>query len=104
MDPVISAVVVNWNGGDLVVDCLRSLLEHPPSVPLEVVLVDNASSDGSVERVRAELPEVRVIANARNLGLAAGNNQGIQASTAPFVLISNPDVLYDGGAVDQLHD
>jgi GT2 family glycosyltransferase len=104
MDPVISAVVVNWNGGDLVVECLRSLLDHPPSVPLEVILVDNASSDGSVEQVRSELPDVKVIANAENLGLAAGNNQGIRASRAPFVLISNPDVLYPDGAVDELHD
>jgi GT2 family glycosyltransferase len=100
--PLISAVVVNWNGGDLVVDCLRSLHDHPPSVGWEAILVDNASSDGSVERIRAELPEVRVIANRRNLGLAAGNNQGIRASTAPFVLISNPDVVYPTGAVDAL--
>jgi len=102
-DPEISAVVVNWNGGDLVVECLRSLLAHPPSVPLEVVLVDNASTDGSVEQVRRELPQVRIIANDRNLGLAAGNNQGMRASSSPFVLISNPDVLYPDGAIDALH-
>lgn len=102
-DPVISVVVVNWNGGDLVVDCLRSLHEAPPSVPWQAILVDNASSDGSVERIRRELPQVRVIANRRNLGLAAGNNQGMRASRSPFVLISNPDVLYPPGAVDELH-
>jgi GT2 family glycosyltransferase len=103
-DVLVSAVVVNWNGGATVRDCLRSLADHPPSVPWEAILVDNASSDGSVDRVRAELPWVRVIANDRNLGLAAGNNQGLRASRSPFALISNPDVLYQPGAVDALHD
>jgi GT2 family glycosyltransferase len=95
--------VVNWNGGRVVVDCLRSLTENPPGMPWEAILVDNASSDGSVERVRTELPWVRVIANDDNVGLAAGNNQGLCASHAPFTLISNPDVLYPPGAVDALH-
>jgi N-acetylglucosaminyl-diphospho-decaprenol L-rhamnosyltransferase len=104
ISPVISVVIVNWNGGDLVVDCLRSLHEFPPSVAWEAILVDNASSDGSVARVRADFPGVRVIANDRNLGLAAGNNQGILASTTPFVLISNPDVHYEPGAIDALQD
>src|SRR5689334_6238750 len=89
-DPVISAVVVNWNGGDTVLECLRSFAANPPSCPWEVVLVDNASTDGSRERIEAELPWVRVIANPENLGLAAGNNQGLRASRAPFALISNP--------------
>jgi GT2 family glycosyltransferase len=57
-----------------------------------------------VERVRAEHPWVRVIANGRNLGLAAANNQGLRASEAPFALISNPDVIYRPGAVDALLD
>lgn len=103
-DPVVSAVVVNWNGGSTVLDCLRSLADNPPVVPWEAILVDNASVDGSVERVRAELPWVRVIANERNLGLAAGNNQGLRASRSPFALISNPDVLYQPGVIDALHE
>jgi GT2 family glycosyltransferase len=101
--PVISAVVVNWNGGSTLLECLRSLSENQPSVPWEAILVDNASSDGSVERVRTELPWVRVIANAQNLGLAAANNQGLQASRSTFALISNPDIIYRPGVVDALH-
>jgi GT2 family glycosyltransferase len=103
-NPVISVVVVNWNGGDTVVDCVRSLSQHPPAVPWEAIVVDNASSDGSIERIRNELPWARVIANDRNLGLAAGNNQGMRASQSPFVLISNPDVMYQPGAIDALHE
>jgi N-acetylglucosaminyl-diphospho-decaprenol L-rhamnosyltransferase len=102
--PTVTAVVVNWNGGDEVVACLRSLHEHPPSGTWEAIVVDNASKDGSPERVAAELPSVRVIRNGQNLGLAAGNNQGIRASRSPFVLISNPDVYYQPGTVDALRD
>jgi GT2 family glycosyltransferase len=100
--PVVSVVVVNWNGGDEVVECLRTLHRHPPSVPWEAFLVDNASVDGSADRVAAEFPSVHVVRNERNLGLAAGNNQGIRASRSPFVLISNPDVHYQPGAIDAL--
>ena len=102
--PVISVVVVNWNGGDEVMTCLHSLATHPPTAPWEAIVVDNASRDGSVERIRRELPWVRVIANADNLGLAAGNNQGIRASQAEYVLISNPDVRYQPGAIDALYE
>src|SRR5207237_9958317 len=102
--PVISAVVVNWNGGDEVLACLHTLHDNRPSVPWEVIVVDNASHDGSVERIRAELPSVRLIANDRNRGLAAGNNQGIRVARGAFVLISNPDVHYPPGAIDALHE
>lgn len=100
--PEVSVVIVNWNGGDIVLDCLRSLFTCPPTASWEVILVDNASSDGSPDRIRSELPSTRVIGNQANRGLAKANNQGIVASTAPFVLISNPDVIYRAGAVDAL--
>ena len=96
----VSVVIVNWNAGDVLADCVASLRDHAPDA--EVVLVDNASTDGSVAAARQVHPGVRLIANDRNLGLAAGNNQGIRASTRPFVLISNPDVEYTTGSVDAL--
>src|SRR5579859_1376309 len=100
----VSVVIVSWNAGQELLDCLASLREHPPSVAWEAIVVDNGSSDGSLARVRAEHPEVRIIENSRKRGLAAANNQGIMASSAPFVLISNPDVVYRPGAVDALLD
>src|SRR5579859_7663377 len=96
----LSVVIVTWNSGQVLLDCLRSLHENPPSVAWEVIVVDNGSSDGSLAAVRARHPWVRIIENPRNRGLAAANNQGILASSAPFVLISNPDVLYRPGSVD----
>lgn len=101
---LVSVVIVTWNSGSELLDCLRSLRANPPNGSWEAIVVDNASSDGSVARVHRELAWVRVIANADNRGLAAANNQGIAASRAPFVVISNPDVLYGPGAIDALID
>jgi GT2 family glycosyltransferase len=97
-------VIVSWNSGEDLLACLRSLQANPPAVPWEAIVVDNGSTDGSITHVREELPWVRVIANSHNRGLAAANNQGLVASRAPFVLISNPDVLYQPGAIDALLD
>jgi GT2 family glycosyltransferase len=100
--PLLSVVLVNWNAGDDLVRCLASLEQNAPECSWEAIVVDNGSSDGSLERVRKEVPWVRVIANRANRGLAAANNQGIAESRAPFVLISNPDVVVHSGAVDAL--
>jgi len=104
IDPQVAAVIVSWNSGDALLGTLRSLAEHPPSVPWEAIVVDNASTDGSPDRVRDEHPDVRLIRNDRNRGLAAANNQGITASAAAFVLICNPDIVVQPGAVDALLD
>jgi GT2 family glycosyltransferase len=98
----VSAVVVNWNAGAVLVDTVRSLLAHPPSGPFEVVVVDNASTDASPDRLAAELPAARLIRNERNRGLAAANNQGIDAARYDRVLICNPDIELRAGAVDAL--
>jgi len=98
----VSVVIVTWNSGQPLLDCLESLRANPPSVPWEAIVIDNGSTDGTIARVRAEFPTVRVFENRNNLGLPAANNQGITASRSPFVLISNPDVIYPPGAIDAL--
>jgi N-acetylglucosaminyl-diphospho-decaprenol L-rhamnosyltransferase len=100
--PGVSAVVVNWNGGATVVDTVASLLQHPPAGDFEVVVVDNASTDGSPDRIASSFPAVRLIRNADNRGLAAANNQGIAAARHDRVLICNPDILVGDGAIDAL--
>jgi len=88
--PLVSVVIVNWNGRAHLERCLTALsrqtLDH-----FEIVVVDNGSTDGSAEMVRERFPEVRVIRNPGNLGFAAGNNAGIAASVAPFVATLNND-------------
>lgn len=101
-DPEISVVIVSWNSRSVLLSCLRTLRAHPPGRSFEVVVIDNGSHDGTVEAVRREEPWVRVIANERNRGLAAANNQGLLAASGRFVVISNPDVEYRAGAVDEL--
>ena len=91
-----AAVVVNYEAGDLLTVCVRSLLADTggpdgAGAP-EVVVVDNGSADGSVAALLAVLPEVRVITPGRNLGYAAAANVGIAATTAPVVAVCNPDL------------
>jgi N-acetylglucosaminyl-diphospho-decaprenol L-rhamnosyltransferase len=100
----VSIVIVNWNAGEHLRACLRSVAEHPPPCPCDVVVIDNASTDGSAERAREELASARVIHNDENRGLAAGNNQGIRESAGDAVLICNPDVVFREGSIAALLD
>lgn len=97
-------MVVNWNGGDANLPCLRSLLEA--GIPAQrIAFVDNASSDGSLARVVAEHPDLRVVENARNEGFGHGANRGIDlalAEGAGRVLLLNNDATLGEGALDLL--
>jgi GT2 family glycosyltransferase len=101
---LLSVVIVNWNARAHLLRCLESLQGTAPSDPWEAIVVDNASSDGSVDAVAAAAPWAKVIANQSNLGLPAANNQGIAASSGRYVLISNADVVYRPGALSSLID
>jgi N-acetylglucosaminyl-diphospho-decaprenol L-rhamnosyltransferase len=100
----LSIVIVNWNTRDLLRACLGSLRAALRSSPLqaEIIVVDNASTDGSADMVAVEFPEVRLIANSENLNYAAGNNQGLQAATGEFRLLLNPDTEVPPGALEAL--
>jgi GT2 family glycosyltransferase len=98
-EPLVRVVVLNYNGGDLTIDCLRSLLETDwPPERLEVVLVDNASTDGVVDRVRRELPHVVVVPSPVNGGFSAGCNLGIRTPGAYDLLaLINNDATVEPG-------
>ena len=95
----IAAVVVSYNTRDLLRSCLESIRGEGLS---EVVVVDNASTDGSPEMVQSEFPEVHLIANRHNPGYGGGANQGIAACRAPYVLLLNSDTLLGPGAPARL--
>jgi N-acetylglucosaminyl-diphospho-decaprenol L-rhamnosyltransferase len=95
----IAVVILNHNGGQDILDCLRSVAAERPS---ETVVVDNASSDGSAERIASDLREVTLLRNARNMGFAAAANQGARATSAPYVLLLNQDATLSSGALDAL--
>jgi len=98
----LAIIIVSHNTKAELENCLRSLHQHPPRVSHEVVVVDNASKDGSVEAVRSDWPGVRVIPLDRNTGFAAGNNAGIRQSASDLVLLLNSDTIVPEGAIDRL--
>ncbi|MFH1257068.1 MAG: glycosyltransferase family 2 protein [Candidatus Diapherotrites archaeon] len=92
-NPLVSIVVLNWNGKELLRNCLKSLRENTNYAPYEVIVVDNASSDGSTEMVKKEFSWAKLIENKENRGFAGGNNDGIRQSKGEFVLLLNNDTL-----------
>jgi len=102
----VAAIVVNWNGGHENLACLRSLVDEGLE-PDWIVLVDNASTDGSLEEVRARFPAVRVLENERNLGYGHGNNLAIEAALergAAACLLVNNDAELEPGCLARLAD
>jgi N-acetylglucosaminyl-diphospho-decaprenol L-rhamnosyltransferase len=98
----LAVVIVSWNCREYLAGCLESLRTAGPRGPYKVYVVDNCSSDGTVELVRREFPEVRLIANRENVGFAAANNQAIRESRSRYILLLNPDTTVLPGAVDGL--
>ncbi len=97
----LSVVIVNWNTRHVVADCLDSVLANLHTMAAEVIVIDNASSDGSAEMVAREFPQVRLIANDANHGFAAANNQGMRVARGRFLLLLNPDTVVLPGALAQ---
>lgn len=91
--PDVSIVVVSWNTCALLLACLAALPAALGGLRAEVWVVDNGSTDGSVAAIRARHPQVRLIANACNVGFAAANNQAIAASAGRYVLLLNSDTV-----------
>lgn len=100
----VSIIVVTWNVRDLLRECLRSTLEDGGIAPgrLELIVVDNDSRDGSVEMVRAEFPQLPLIANPHNKGFGSANNQALPLCHGRYVLLLNPDTRVLPGALAAL--
>ncbi len=97
----LGIVIVNYNTRDLLRECLRSVYASRCVGNLDVCVVDNASTDGSAEMVRAEFPQAPVIANPHNSGYAAANNLALRECKARYVLLLNPDTLLPPDALAQ---
>ncbi len=100
--PELSIVILSWNTRELLQRCLESLRQVRDTVRRELLVVDNASSDGSAEMVRERFPEARLLVNARNEGYARGNNIGIAAASGANVLLLNSDTEVRDGSLDKL--
>lgn len=95
----LSVAIVNWNTRELVIAALQSIYDGAQGVKLEIIVVDNNSSDDSADEISRLFPEVILISNRTNSGYAAGNNQAINRANAPYILLLNPDVILPEGGL-----
>jgi GT2 family glycosyltransferase len=100
----ISVVIVAWNAKRYLELCLESLAEAPPRRSMEVLVIDNASEDDSVEMTEARFPWVKLIKSKENLGFAKGNNVVIRQCQGRYIALVNPDVIVFPGCLDTLAD
>ena len=98
----LSVVIINWNTSDYLARCLESIRANPAPGELEVIVVDNASSDASAQMVRERFGEATLIENPENLGYAEANNRGLSASRGEYILLLNPDAEVKPGTLDTL--
>lgn len=98
----LAIVVVAFNAREDLARALASLQEAPPVTPHQIVVVDNASTDGAASLVKERFPAVRVVDAGGNLGFARANNIGIAATSSEFVLLLNPDTIVPAGAIDAM--
>jgi GT2 family glycosyltransferase len=97
----LSIIIVNWNAGGLICDCLKSVYDTV-KMPFEVIVVDNNSSDGSAELIAGKFPAVILIKQNINMGFPKANNMGFTCSSGDFLLFLNPDTVLLGDAVDAM--
>ena len=90
----LSLLILNYNTRGLLRQCLKHIRLANLTIPHEIIVVDNASADGSLAMLQKEFPEVKIFPQEKNLGYAAGNNVGLTAATGEYVFILNPDIFF----------
>jgi GT2 family glycosyltransferase len=100
----LSIIIVNWNTKPLLGDCLHSIYNETKNILFEIILVDNGSTDGSMEMVEREFPKVKLIINHENLGFTKANNQAIKESKGEYILLLNSDTQIKDSAIEKTVD
>ena len=98
----LSIIILCWNDLKVIPNCLHSIYSGTHNTEFEVIVSDNGSTDGSIDFIRKNYPQVRLIENGRNLRFAKANNVGIRASRGEYVLILNPDTVIHDGTLDEV--
>jgi GT2 family glycosyltransferase len=106
----LSIIIVNWNGGRLLTRCIETVVSSNPKVSYEIVIVDNASTDDSLDQLRAsevvapmfDREQIRIIHNTENRGFGAANNQAFAVVNSPYVFLLNLDTEVPPGTIDTL--
>jgi GT2 family glycosyltransferase len=102
LNMLLSIIIVNWNTREHLLDCLDSIFANPTAAQMEILIVDNASTDGSAEAVASTYPLVKLIRSSENMGFAKANNRAAALSTGRYWLLLNPDTLVHSGAIDRM--
>lgn len=98
---IVSVVIPNWNGSDVITECIDSI-KNQNLKPLEVIVVDNGSTDGSVEIIKKQFPEVKLISLEKNIGFAGAVNKGIKAAKGDYVFLLNNDATLEKNCLEEL--
>jgi len=101
---VLSIIIVNYNVKDFLEQALLSLRRALTQIPSEIIVVDNASVDGSLQMLKQRFPEVKLIENNRNVGFSAANNQGIKIAAGEYIVLLNPDTVVQEDTFSKLLD
>ena len=100
----VSIIIINYHSAGMVIDCINSVREKTKQNSYEIIVVDNASGDGSVELLRRTFPEITVIASEENLGFGKANNLGAAQAKGEYLFLLNPDTILVNDAIGILHD
>ena len=98
---LISIIVLNYNAGELLLNCINSLKKSTYQ-NIEILVVDNISSDGSHTKCKKQFPDIKLIQNRKNLGYCGGNNVGIKEAKGEFIVILNPDTIVEENWLDEM--
>lgn len=104
MVPKVSIIILNWNTKEFLRRCLKSVYEKVRDISFEIIVVDNASTDGSNKMIRSDFRDVTVVQNTKNLGFAKGNNQAMRIARGEYFLLLNSDTIVNEGAIEALVD
>lgn len=102
--PVVSIIIVSYNVERFLIDCVESLMLKPPSIPFEIIVVDNNSTDNSVVKLRQKFPEISIFQSDHNIGFAAANNIGASHAEGQYLYLLNPDTVVEEGTIDELYN
>lgn len=102
--PKLAIILVNYNAGNFLTDCLKSFQSAKEKLDLDVWVVDNASEDDSLEKCKKLFPKLHYIENKENLGFGAANNQAIRKIKTKFILLLNPDTKVEKGTLEFMVD
>ncbi len=102
--PKVSVIIVNYNGGQDIIDCLESLQKDRASASFEIIVIDNHSTDGSTAQISTQFERVKLLSLDENRGFAAACNAGIAVAQSDTVLLLNPDTVVMDGAISKMHN